>query len=633
MDDEDNNRGPALSYSFVLRKKLRTSRKSWSLIPIILILIAVLAIIGEDAVWNPSGIIPILNIVFITPISILISILAARSYLRQRSLAVLFLGCGTLALGTGAALTMVPSIASVGNSIVTMYSTSIILAAFCHLLSTISLSSSSLKRPKYGWPVLVISYVIILAAVAILLGMVLNDFWPDFFVAGSGQTNLGYVFLMSAVVTFLVSALLLWINRGDDKGGFYYHYSAGLVLIAVGLTGVSLQSSLGDPLNWVGRSSQYAGIVFMLLAVISSVEHSGTWTLPMEKALRDSESRYQSLVALSPNAILVLSEGRLIFANPAAVRLFGVGSSRDMIGKDVTELTHLDHLDRTVHNLKKMQENVILPPWESKFIRSDGSSIDVEVTGSRVGFGDNLAVQVILRDVTEHKRSDDALKESESKYRGLFENIQEAVVLRKIIYDEHGEIVDLGLVDANPVMLKIIGVESIDDVKGKRFSDLYDPETAAWALEHVRTMMAAGGPFAQESHHRVNDRYYITTSVPLGNDLTFSTGIDMTDRKMAEEALRESNEYLEQLIGYANAPIIVWDRGCIITRFNHAFEVLTGISANEAVGSELSMLFPQASRGSSMELIRHAMEGTQWDVVEIPIQHRSGQIRAVVWNS
>jgi PAS domain S-box-containing protein len=544
-----------------------------------------LVIIGEDAVWNPSGMIPVLNIVFITPISILISILAARSYLKERSLAVLSLGCGTLALGTGAALTMLPSIASVGNSIVTMYSSSMVLAAFCHLLSTIRLSSSGPKRTKYGWPVLIISYISILATVSVLLAMVLYEFWPDFFEMGSGQTNLGYAFLMSSVITILVSALLLWINRGEDKGGFYYHYSTGLILIAVGLTGVSLQTSLGDPLNWVGRSSQYIGIVFMLMAVISSVKHSGTGILPLEKALRDSESRYQSLVTLSPNAILVLAEEKLIFANPAAVRLFGVRSSKDLIGKDVRELSHRDHLEQTVLNLKQMQENVVLPPWESKFIRSDGVSIDVEISGSRVGSGNNLAVQAILRDITEHKRADDALKESESKYRGLFENIQEAVVLRKIIYDEKGEIVDLVLVDANPAMLRIIGVGSIDDVRGKRFSKLYDQETATWALEHVKKMMAAGGPFTQESHYRSNDRYYITTSVPLGKDYTFSTGIDITERKRAEEATRGSNELLEKLLGYANAPIIVWDQDCVITRFNHAFEVLTGISAHEAIGS------------------------------------------------
>ncbi len=99
------------------------------------------------------------------------------------------------------------------------------------------------------------------------------------------------------------------------------------------------------------------------------------------------------------------------------------------------------------------------------------------------------------------------------------------------------------------------------------------------------------------------------------------------------DQLKESNEYLGNLITYANAPIIVWDQQCRITRFNDAFGRLTGISPEQAIGSHLETLFPKESRDTSMDMIRHAMAGETWDVVEIPIQHRSGEVRTVIWNS
>ena len=108
---------------------------------------------------------------------------------------------------------------------------------------------------------------------------------------------------------------------------------------------------------------------------------------------------------------------------------------------------------------------------------------------------------------------------------------------------------------------------------------------------------------------------------------------DITERKRAEEALRETKEYLENLIGYANAPIIVWDSQFRITRFNQAFEKLTGRRAADVIGKPLETLFPAASAESSMDLIRKTLGGTRWETVEIAILHLDGSVRTVLWNS
>jgi PAS domain S-box-containing protein len=99
------------------------------------------------------------------------------------------------------------------------------------------------------------------------------------------------------------------------------------------------------------------------------------------------------------------------------------------------------------------------------------------------------------------------------------------------------------------------------------------------------------------------------------------------------EELRKTSQYLENLIGYANAPIVVWDPHFVITRFNHAFEELTGQTTGETVGQRLEVLFPRHYLDQSMEIIRKTMNGERLRVVEIPILNRNGEIRIVLWNS
>lgn len=95
----------------------------------------------------------------------------------------------------------------------------------------------------------------------------------------------------------------------------------------------------------------------------------------------------------------------------------------------------------------------------------------------------------------------------------------------------------------------------------------------------------------------------------------------------------DSRDYLENLFNYANAPIIVWNPDSSITRFNHAFEHLTGYTADEVFGKKLNILFPQASRDESLSKIAHTLDGEYWESVEIPILHKNGDVRIVLWNS
>ncbi|MCM2466854.1 AAA family ATPase [Methanoculleus oceani] len=105
------------------------------------------------------------------------------------------------------------------------------------------------------------------------------------------------------------------------------------------------------------------------------------------------------------------------------------------------------------------------------------------------------------------------------------------------------------------------------------------------------------------------------------------------ERRRAEEAFRETSDYLESLIDHANAPIVVWDTSRRITRFNHAFERLTGYAARDVLGRPLELLFPEEGKQRSLAHINRTSSGEYWNAVEIPIRRKSGSVRTVLWNS
>lgn len=104
------------------------------------------------------------------------------------------------------------------------------------------------------------------------------------------------------------------------------------------------------------------------------------------------------------------------------------------------------------------------------------------------------------------------------------------------------------------------------------------------------------------------------------------------DQKITEATLHETQAYLENLLDYANAPIIVWDNDFRIKKFNKAFENLTGIAAANAMDHDLGILFPERSRKESLAYIR-STSGKHWETVEIEVADRRGEIRTLLWNS
>ena len=142
-----------------------------------------------------------------------------------------------------------------------------------------------------------------------------------------------------------------------------------------------------------------------------------------QEKLRESEERYRNLVELAPEAIAVYHNGKLNYINPAGARLLGVASPQELIGKPLLDFVHPKHQEVVA----ALGELMYLQPQhqdlrEAKLIRFDGQLIDVEIAGIPVTYSDKLALQLIIRDITELKRKEAALTESEQRYRELFQN-------------------------------------------------------------------------------------------------------------------------------------------------------------------------------------------------------------------
>jgi len=138
----------------------------------------------------------------------------------------------------------------------------------------------------------------------------------------------------------------------------------------------------------------------------------------MEQKLIESEGRYRKFVELSPEAIVVHSDGIVQYVNPAGVKIAGVDNPADLIGKKLMDFVHPDFKriveDRIVQATNK---NMELPLIEEKIILQDGSTVDGEVAAVPVDFEGKKSVMVFIRNISERKNSERILIKREQELK------------------------------------------------------------------------------------------------------------------------------------------------------------------------------------------------------------------------
>jgi diguanylate cyclase (GGDEF)-like protein/PAS domain S-box-containing protein len=129
-------------------------------------------------------------------------------------------------------------------------------------------------------------------------------------------------------------------------------------------------------------------------------------------ALASSEARHRTLIEWSPEAVLVHRLGKILYVNPAAVRLFGAPYAQALMSKTTLDLIHPDYRDAQLARMRSIcNHEKIAPVAESKFVRMDGSLIDVEVQGTAIDYDGDLAIHVAVRDITQRKQMENQVRQ------------------------------------------------------------------------------------------------------------------------------------------------------------------------------------------------------------------------------
>jgi diguanylate cyclase (GGDEF)-like protein/PAS domain S-box-containing protein len=132
----------------------------------------------------------------------------------------------------------------------------------------------------------------------------------------------------------------------------------------------------------------------------------------MQQAVRESEERYRRLVELSPDGIFVHAEGKFVFINPAGARQLGASHADQLIGTSPMDVVHPDFREVVKSRLEKLEKMTDSVPWiEEKYVRLDGTVIDVDVAAVNFTYQGKPAVQEIFRDITERKLVEQKLKQ------------------------------------------------------------------------------------------------------------------------------------------------------------------------------------------------------------------------------
>jgi PAS domain S-box-containing protein len=348
--------------------------------------------------------------------------------------------------------------------------------------------------------------------------------------------------------------------------------------------------------------------------------------------LRKSEEHYRSLFDSVPVGVYRSSPaGQILHANRELVHILEYPDRESLMAVNVHDI-YANPEDR------KQWQTIIgrdgrVRNFEVQYRTYDGSTIWVRDSGeaTRDDSGRVVYYDGNVEDITERKRAEVGLAESEKRYRAVVED-QTELICRFVP--------DGTLTFVNDAYCRYFGLDRNDCI-GKRHTVVLPSEDNRKMKTHIASLTPAH-PFSSIRHRiimpsgevrwqRWSDRA-IFDEIGAVKEYQ-SVGRDITDVIQAEEALRETKEYLEKLIQYANAPIIVWNPHLQVIEFNHAFETITGITRDEVIGQNLEVLFPEKSREESLELIQRTSDGLSLETVEIPIRHVSGEIHIILWNS
>lgn len=310
--------------------------------------------------------------------------------------------------------------------------------------------------------------------------------------------------------------------------------------------------------------------------LLHSIVHDTTERHRAERALKESEERFRTLIEHATEAICIADgQGRNIEANSHACRMFGY--TREEFAR-IGVADTVPPADRPLigQRFAKMREGVP-QRWERDLIRKDGTQFPVEISARFLPDGRLLA---IMRDVTERKRAEEALRESEQRFR----NLADAAPVFIWLANEKG-----GRTYFSRGWVEFTGRALDDEIGDGWMQGVHEQD-----MQRVADMLAdarlSRQDFNLEYRLRASDgefRWVLDRGVPRFSERGEFAGyigscLDITERKRAEEALRVSERQYRELMEQSGDGIFIFDDRARITDVNTRFSEILGYSKAEA---------------------------------------------------
>ncbi|MGH4121084.1 PAS domain-containing sensor histidine kinase [Clostridium sp.] len=268
--------------------------------------------------------------------------------------------------------------------------------------------------------------------------------------------------------------------------------------------------------------------------------------------LRESEEGYKRLFELSPDAICVHCDGKIVLANPTAERLFDIKDPKGIIGRDVMDFVHPDYVNLAKRRIKTIIEGGMVTSFiEEKFLSNDGIIIDVEVGTSGFKYKGKSAVLVVVRNINQRKKMERNLKENESLLREITENISDMIAKADV---------DGTIKFITPAKNDILGY-GIGNVIGKNLLDFVYIDDKKAVLKKIKKLIRT------TMNQKIQFRGIHVDGRIIWADVSFNTLLDdnnkvvglilsardITKRIEAEQVIKENKEkeiFLNQAIEY-----------------------------------------------------------------------------------
>ena len=343
-----------------------------------------------------------------------------------------------------------------------------------------------------------------------------------------------------------------------------------------------------------------------------------------ECALRESEEKYRALFENAGEAIFVAQDGRVAFLNPMTAQITGY-SGEEITSRPFVDFIHADDRDMiTDRHTRRLQGEDIPRSYTFRMLRKNGSLLWVQLDTVLINWQGKPATLNFMTDITERKRIEDALRESEHELRALFKSMLNAFVLFESVFDRDGNFVSYRFVYINDAYERITGVKN-NEVRGKTVHEVWPNTEASW-VKAYGDVATTGIPSTFDMYHEPTEKlYHCNAYRPWDTKGRFCVVFeDITERRRAEEEIQKANALLNSIVENIPNMIFLKDAGELrFTRFNRAGEELLGHSRDDLLGKNDYDFFPKEQADFFTQKDREVLRGKVIvDIQEEPLQTR-----------